>query len=244
MTAASPSTLQGWELFARYAFPPNELGYCGPADASVLLRGGGHDEVSGHARGFDGAWPYLLEIAAAAGVSDPLDTEVVRSYWIGGGLLGAVDGAALTTRLRTSLATQPTGVLDTVDGTRALAHHSFQVFAVYPWIRFLDADAGTPLRIMQACRIRWGRVDAVHDEHVDITSRPLRFDGGLLGLGDAVPEVVRWRRGVTSLAPAPAPGDVVAAHWDWICGTLDDDEVAALTAATASSLDLVNATRR
>ena len=29
----------GWELFARFAFPPNELGYCGPPDPSVLLAG-------------------------------------------------------------------------------------------------------------------------------------------------------------------------------------------------------------
>jgi len=28
----------GTVLFARYAFPPNELGYCGPADPDVLLR--------------------------------------------------------------------------------------------------------------------------------------------------------------------------------------------------------------
>ena len=27
----------GATRFARYAFPPNELGHCGPDDASVLL---------------------------------------------------------------------------------------------------------------------------------------------------------------------------------------------------------------
>ena len=32
-------TSRGHATFARYAFPPNELGYCGPSDASVLLHG-------------------------------------------------------------------------------------------------------------------------------------------------------------------------------------------------------------
>ena len=67
MTTHLPAGLHGWELFARFAFPPNELGYCGPPDATVLLPGGGHDEIVGHAQGFDGAWPYLEEIAAASG---------------------------------------------------------------------------------------------------------------------------------------------------------------------------------
>jgi len=167
----------GWELFARYAFPPNELGYCGPPDSSVLLHGGGHSEIARHAAGFDGAWPYLEEIAAAVGAAHPLETTVVRSYWIGGPQLAAVDGARLTHRLRAAFAGQPTGVLDSVHGG-ALANHSFHVFAVYPWVRFLDIDPATPLRILQACRIRWGTVVSVDDEHVVMTSRPLRFDGG------------------------------------------------------------------
>ena len=37
-------------LFARYAFPPNELGYCGPPDASVLLHGDYPVGLAAHAR--------------------------------------------------------------------------------------------------------------------------------------------------------------------------------------------------
>lgn len=236
MTTETP----GWELFARYAFPPNELGYCGPPDSSVLLRGGGHSEIAQHAAGFDGAWPYLEEIAAAVGARSPLETAVVRSYWIGGPQLAAVDGARLVRRLRAAFAGQPTGVLDSVHES-ALANHSFHVFAVYPWVRFLDIDPATPLRILQACRIRWGTVLSVDDEHVVMSSRPLRFDTAELTLGDAIDESVRWSRGGTSLAPAPRAGDMVAAHWDWICGSLSADDVADLNDATAATLDVVNA---
>ena len=108
-------------------------------------------EIADHAAGFDGAWPYLEEIAAAIGAGDPLEDEVVRSYWIGGPQLAAVDGTTLARRLRSAFADQPTGVLDKVD--KALAHHSFHVFAVYPWVRFLDVDPSTPLRILQACPV-------------------------------------------------------------------------------------------
>ena len=52
-----------------------------------------------------------------------------------------------------------------------------------------------------------------------------------------------WRKGGTTLAPAPVPGETVAAHWDWLCGTLTESETAALAAATQATLDLVNDAR-
>jgi hypothetical protein len=234
----------GWQLFASYAYPPNELGYCGPPDSSVLLARPGAAEIASHARGFDGAWPYLEEIATAAGVADPLDAEVVRNYWLGGDLLARVNGDRLVTRLRGALAGQPTGLLDLPElGRHACADHSFHVFAVYPWIRFLGAgDPATPLRILQSCRIRWGTVDSVDDERAVMLSRPVLFDGAL-ALGDETAESVRWARDGTSLTSRPAPGRTVSAHWDWVCGTLSPDEHDALAAATAATLELVNRLR-
>jgi Family of unknown function (DUF6390) len=244
VTAPPQSGAQGRKLFAAYAFPPNELGYCGPPDSSKLLNGHGPAAIDRHATGFDGAWPYLEEIAAAIGCDDPLDHEVVRTYWVGGPMLDRVDGGRMVKRLHTALPGQPTGLLDQLDEPAdMLAHHSFHVFVVYPWVRFLDADPENPLRILQSCRIRWGVVDAVDDEHVVIESAPVRFDGDALSLGDAVQESVRWRRDGTSLTPRPTPGQTVSAHWDWICGTLDDSERDALAAATASTLGLVNRLR-
>jgi hypothetical protein len=242
--AGTESSTRGWELFARYAYPPNELGYCGPPDASKLLAGSARQpSVAEHAQGFDGAWPYLEDIARAVGVDDPLDTDVVRNYWLGGPLLEHVDGTRLLARLRRAFAGQPTGLLDGLTATEGVcATHSFHVFIVYPWVRFLGADPTTPLRILQSCRIRWGTVDSVEDEHAVIISPPVLFDGGLL-LGEPVAETVRWRRDGTSLAPRPVPGQVVAAHWDWLCGDLTDAEGSDLAATTRQTLDLVNSIR-
>jgi hypothetical protein len=227
-------------LFARYAFPPNELGYCGPPDASILLRPDTDTRILRHAEGFAGAWPYLEEIAATCGLN-PLDSDVVRSYWVGGPLLDRVDTRLMVSRIRHAMTGQPTGFLDCLeDDAGVLPHHSFHVMVVYPWIRFLDSGPETPLRILQACRIRWGVVSSVDDEHAVIESAPLLFDGDSLSLGDARPESVRWCRAGTALAPRPQPGQTVAAHWDWVCGPLDEAERGALAAATEATLTLVN----
>jgi len=245
MTAVTP----GRALFAQYAYPPNELGYCGPTDS------GGAGGLAEHAREFDGAWPYLTAIADAVGSSDPLDEDVVRSYWVGGPSLGKVDPGELLARLRVAFKGQVTGLLDEVTATTdVLAHHSFHVFVVYPWIRFLERDAApsalrasgsseTALGVMQDCRIRWGTVESVAGDHAVITSRPLRLDGARITLGQPRTENVTWKKGDLSLTPAPMPGTTVAVHWDWVCGTLSDEEGAALASATQATLDLVNIAR-
>ncbi|WP_197373617.1 DUF6390 family protein [Mycolicibacterium baixiangningiae] len=235
-----PTRHGGHTLFAQYAFPPNELGYCGPP--GTVIPGAG-TALAGQAREFDGAWPYLAALAAAAGGADVLDEEVVHSYWVGGALLAAVDPGDLLARMRRAFAGQSTGLLDAVTSRNILAHHSFHVFVVYPWVRFLDRDPVTPLRIMQSCRIRWGTVESVDGDHAVMRTRPLTSDSESLTLGAPIGERVRWRRNGASLIAAPHPGDWVAAHWDWVCGALTDDDVTALAAATGTTLDLVNEIR-
>ena len=187
MTNETLST--GHALFAQYAYPPNELGYCGPAD------GGGASGLAAHAKEFDGAWPYLAAIAEAVGVSDPLDEDVVSSYWVGGPSLARVDSADLLTRLRTSFKGQVAGLLDAVHAAPGvLAHHSFHVFVVYPWVRFLDRDWATALGVMQDCRIRWGTVESVAGGYAVIASRPLQLDDGALALGEPGPSGCSGRR--------------------------------------------------
>lgn len=242
MTAAEYRTHPGHELFARYAFPPNELGYCGPPDVGAMPGTVGAD-LARYAREFDGAWPYLNALAEAAGQRDPLDEQIVRNYWVGGRLLTQLDASVLLARLREAFTGQVTGLLARMPPDGVLAHHSFHVFVVYPWIRFLEQDSITPLKVMQDCRIRWGVVDQLDDEHAVILTRPLVFDAGVLTLGAPVTERVRWCRNGASLAPAPRPGQTVSAHWDWVCETLTDADVTDLEVGTLATLALVNAAR-
>jgi Family of unknown function (DUF6390) len=246
MTAVPDQRLPaGYALFARYAFPPNELGYCGPADADVLLRADNPSEVAAHAKAFDGAWPYLRAIADASGATEALDADVVGSYWVGGPLLDQVDAATLLVQLRRAFEGQATGLLGDLQTSKGvLAHHSFHVFVVYPWVRFLGRDSTTALKVLQDCRIRWGTVECVQGDHVAVSSRPLSFDGDVIALGEPNVERIRWRKAGASLIDAPLPGDVVSAHWDWVCGTLTEAETAALRQTTQTTLDVVNGARR
>src|SRR3954453_13063740 len=81
-------------LFARYAFPPNSHGFCGPADSGGLFEYGVaviDDGVQPSlARQFAVAWPYLELIAGATGTPDPLDRPVVEAYWVGSSRLDRV----------------------------------------------------------------------------------------------------------------------------------------------------------
>ncbi|WP_328535379.1 DUF6390 family protein [Streptomyces sp. NBC_00344] len=217
---------EGALLFARYAYPPNELGYCGPADASALLRADATDGIERRARQFDGAWCYLEFLAESAGLPDPLDVRVVEAYWIGNDLLEQMDSAALVNRMLDRFRGQTGGTWRDA-AHRALAHHSFQVFDVYPWARMLRTSGNpTALSVLDQCRIRTGVVLRVDGESATVESRHLRWDGRSMVTGPSQQEVVRWSVGGRSLIGGLSPGDRVALHWDWVCDVLTEQQSA------------------
>ncbi|NMO52296.1 hypothetical protein HH310_13950 [Actinoplanes sp. TBRC 11911] len=219
-------------LFARYAYPPNELGYCGPPGAGAMLRASA-GEIARRARDFDGAWAYLEFLAGVAGVDDPLDERVVEAYWIGNPLIDDGPPARLVEFLRPRFAGQVGGTWnDAAD--RAVAHHSFHVFEVYPWATLLRRTGNpTAASVLDRCRIRTGVVRAVHGEAATVQCRPLVWDGGTLAAGPPRAEEVR------SLRSGLRAGDRVALHWDWICDVLDDDQAARIEAQERRQLTLV-----
>lgn len=248
--------VSGPTLFARYAYPPNELGYCGPGDFAVLLGGGSVEadqEIARHARLFDGAWPYLEIIAAAAQIENPLDSRVVEAYWIGNELLDNVDPGLMVSELQSRFVGQSGATW--VSG---VPHHSFHVFAVYPWVRLLrrsSAADDVALTVLERCRIRWGEVLAVEGERVRVRFRPLvRGDDGL-AFGSPREQTALWATGDRSLLTAGMGGlasqltpvrigDQVAMHWDWVCDVLDPAQVAELEYRSGEQLARTNAALR
>jgi len=207
--------------FARYAYPPNALGYCGPEGAEAMLEPAATAEIERRARLFEGAWSYLELLAEEVGLGDPLAPAVVEAYWVGSDLLDDVDPARLVARLEDRFRGQVGGTWRQAS-RRAAAHHSFQVFEVYPWAGLLTAGRppGPALRVLDRCRIRVGEVLEVHGEEVRAVSRPLVWDGAALRQGDEVTEQVPWSVAGRSLITAPRAGDLVALHWDWVCEVL------------------------
>lgn len=244
---ATPPAVAGPVLFARYAYPPNERGACGPAAHQTLYEyasGGAVDpDLSRLARQFAGAWPYLEFIAGASGIADPLDARVVEAYWLGNELLDGIQMAAfgneLMDRFRRQAGPRWSHLAEAAPAG-AVPHHSFHVFDVYPWVGLLGSGHREPLEVLQSCRIRWGQVVTVTGDEVVVMSRRLTYDGRRLGLGPPEPEQVTAGVGGVPLAGALSPGDWVGMHWGWVCDRLSPRQLRNLQRYTRRHLDITN----
>ena len=247
----APGPVSGPLLFARYAFGPNRLGYCGPDDAAALFElavDGRHDrDIRALAEKFEGAWPYLELIARSNGRRDPLDRDVVEAYWLGNRLLERVQpnalGPSLESRFRARLRSDSWRWLAAkpVDGAKPV--HAFHVLDVFPRVGLLRSDrVDDALAVMDSCRIRWGRVIAVEGDWIIASVTPLRMVEGRLALGPSVVERVQaWRDGAGFVSRVE-PGDVVSIHWSWACDRLDPRRLANLISWTRREIALANQT--
>ncbi|MEO7665175.1 MAG: DUF6390 family protein [Candidatus Limnocylindrales bacterium] len=245
----SPETLTtGAILFARYAYPPNELGYCGPADHRALLDYGAEGAVDRGllqlAQGFAGAWPYLEFIAGATGIRAPLDRRVVEAYWLGGDLLDTIDmtrfGNELMDRFR-KRAGAGWGYLAEAIPVGAVPNHAFHVFGIYPWVGLLQTGrADTPLEQLEKCRIRWGQVVSTEGDQVTVLSRPVTYDGTDIGLGERRLETVRRSIEGLGFLDAFRSGDWVSMHWGWVCDRLSRRQLHLLQRSTLRQFEITN----
>jgi len=241
--------VHGPVLFARYAFPPNFHGFCGPGDHNAFFSYGvaGADDrgLRALAQQFAGAWPYLELIASATGVADPLDSRVVEAYWIGSPRLDHVStravGNSMEERFRRLIGGKfPTLATSVLAG--GVPHHSFAVFCIYPWTGLLSdgRKAKHALTVLDRCRIRWGQVRAVMGDQVVVESRQLTWDGHVIGLGELISETaVRSLDGVSMIGELE-PGDWVLLHWEWVCDRLTIRQVEYLRSFTLRHLQIVN----
>jgi len=258
MASPSPAPLDvdrsvsGPVLFARYAYGPNRLGYCGPDAVEELWGEGtvGHDDAALRelARSFEGAWPYLRLIADANDLADPLDRRVVEAYWLGNDLLGAVRPGALAgsleQRFRPRLRPDGWRWLAAKPADGAVPVHAFHVLDVFPRLGLLrSGSVDRAVEVMDACRIRWGRVLERDGDWLVVSAVPLELVDGQLHLGPARPERIQaWRDGVGFLDGPPDPGDIVTIHWSWACDRLDPARLADLVAWTERQLAIANRT--
>lgn len=238
-------------LFARYAYGPNRLGLCGPDDADALFGestdGGDERELRELALGFEGAYPYLRLIARANEIPDPLDRRVVDAYWLGSSLLDAVTpnllGESLKLRFRPRLGQNTWKWLESSAASGAKPVHAFHVLDVFPKVGLMRGEqADKVIKVMDSCRIRWGRVQERDGDFLVVNTVPLVVVDGKLAFGPARAErITAWRDGRGFVGDVRVD-DVVSIHWDWACDVLDESQVGRLIGWTQRQLDIANQT--
>lgn len=238
MSAAVVDDL-GPRRFARFATPPNQLGFCGPGEAGALAPyfhepvDAGFRELAAQ---FEGAYPYLRLLAGAKGHDEPLASDVVEAYWIGNELLGRVDmlefGNSIDERFRRRAGSSWHRITGSIPA--GVAHHSYHVLHVMPWAGLLQRGViDEPLRIVDQCCVSWARVvDAGPTPLVE--RRPLTWVGSGLRFGPTTIEPV-------STTVALEVGDWVALHWSSVCERLDARQLAWLRRTTCDQLRTVAA---
>lgn len=230
---------KGTEMFARYAYAPNALGYCGPP-LGATLRDGSVDDVRKAARTFSGAWPYLRVLSRLTGIADPLDHQLVESYWLGGGVGAGLEPHDFYDALLEIIGPQAGHYWSHLKpdlAGEAAGNHSFHVFGVYPWTRFLGRGMDEhPLGVLDNCRITWGTVLSVSGDQVEVSCQKLLWDGRALTLSDPSARLLDiWADGYSAV-PDVAVGDRVAVHWGRLCGRLSAEQVGALSESTDRQL--------
>ena len=230
---------RGVEMFARYAYAPNALGYCGPP-LGLTLRDGTVDDVRSAATKFSGAWPYLRVLSTLTGIADPLDYRLVESYWLGGGVGTELDGGEFFDALLAIIGPQAGRYWShlTADlAHEAAANHCFHVFGVYPWTRLLGRGMDEhPLSVLDNCRITWGTVVSRAGDDVEVMCQRLAWDGRALALSEPSARLLDvWADGYSAV-PDVAVGDQVAVHWGRLCGRLQPAQVRALADSTDHQL--------
>lgn len=242
MITDGATVTDGAQMFARYAFAPNRLGYCGPP-GTVPPVTAGRAEIERAARQFTGAWPYLVVLSTMAGITDPLDHRVVESYWLGGGIGAAVEPHTFCGALLEVIGPQAGHYWSHLDmelAAEAAPDHGFHVFGVYPWTRLLGTGMDEhPLMVLDNCRISWGTVLSAHETTAIVASRALQWDGTALSLGAESTGRVE----IGEEAPADRPvtaGDLVAVHWGRVCDRLTPGQARELETATLRQLRCTN----
>lgn len=243
-------SLAGALTFGRYAFPPNQRGYCGPDDSEALFQyvaertpDQGLVELE---RRFEGAYPYLCLIAQSNGIADPFDERVVDAYWIGNSLLDGVETKALHESMGERFADRMSRTdfkwLMTKIGA-ARPHHNFHVFDIYVRTGLMrDDTARVAVSAMDSCRISWGSVLAVEGAELVVERPELAYANGKLSLTEPCATRVARQRNGMGFVDDVKPGDFVSIHWSWACDRLTPGELARLRRATDSCLALANQT--
>jgi len=242
-------------MFAKYAFPPNLLQFCGPAESgsvfSVLTESKHSEKIRDLFSKFYCAVPYLQLIAGCNGVKDAFDRRVVEAYWLGNGFLNKVAAGRIYSHAENRFKKEMSKkdwfwlVEGSIPGAKPF--HGFHVFDIYRRDGVPEkSDWNGAVKNMDMCRVAWGRVESIGPGRENkkkpsfgmalVKYNPLEFDGRKMRLGG------EKTRESFLLDHTIKPGDEVSLHWDYICDRITARQKNNLVYWTNYHLALANKT--
>lgn len=237
-------------LFAKYAFAPNKLRYCGPGENRAIfdycVAQQSDQGLVELLQNFEGAFPYLKLIAKTNKIKDSFNEKVVEAYWLGNDLLNQVDISSfhnsIQERFGKKMSSDAMRWLAVKPVVGAKPHHSFHVLDVYTKTGLIRSGIKTNvLETINNCLIMWGKVKKVVSSQspvisLDIEYNPIIMQNGKLVFG------TREIKKVKSNFIQPEVGDRVSFHWGYICDKLDQRQLKNLQFWTNHHLKIANQT--
>ncbi len=214
------------QLCARFALPPNSLGYCGKNSAPEKFKKCFIDSdcagVKKELKKFIVLYPYLKTISQITKLPK-YSYKVVESYWLGNGLLNKAQPEHYSLLLANFL---EQGVPDFFveelkDNTpkKFLPFHLFQVLHVGVG----KASGAVPFNLesINNCMIRWGKVRKISQKDLSVELNSLEKEKGNYKL-TGKEETISYNK---DFLPNLEIGKKVAVHWQQPMKILLKEEV-------------------
>lgn len=264
-------SVNGSLLFAKYAYSPNKLRYCGPDDNRAIFdycvaqqSDGGLVQLL---EKFEGAYPYLKLIARSNKIRDTFNEKVVEAYWIGNELLNFVKDSdfynSLKDRFGKKIPPKSVKWLLGKPPAGAKPHHAFHVLDVYTKTGILRGGVKTNvIETINNCLVMWGRVaqkakgkrqnsplnanlriaEKLKTDNLIVEYQPIVMKKGKLIFGEFIKREIVWQYGDKSFIEEPEIGDWVSFHWGWVCDVLAPYQLKNLQYWTHYHLNIANQT--
>lgn len=235
----------GLKLFCKFAFPPNELHYCGSKELPCLINEflSGNSSLENSVRekipSFEMAFPYLSLLAEKNKCSF-LDEKIVEGYWIGNDLIKGINKSELekvyfslvnSNYLNKEAAEEIISVLP----EKTDLHHSFHVFLFHS----LTDKTKATINFMDSCKISFGKILEKNEETKKLLVEyyPIVSVNDELFLGDLTEKEIsffpEWKQEIKQ-------GNLIAFHWNVFCTTITGEQFNELKKFTENSIKCIN----
>jgi len=238
--------MSGLKIAIGYGVFPQKLGFCGPQEkyASqdllnyLLGKRISEERIRKIMKKFKGAYSYYKLIAKSNKIKDSFDERVVEAYWIGNNLLDRVKFSDLRKMIIDDFSAP--GLLKQEEAERrakniplnSRPHHSFHVLVIGSVSGRVDLKG----KLLDLCRIGWGRVQELKKHKVIIDYYPLSNKRPFY-IGKPIKKEFSWNK---DLIPKIKKRDWVTTHWNNLIQVINKENLNNLKKYTQITLNSFN----